>query len=167
MTVLETKNRIEKELSEIIAGFGKASDYVKFDIQIGENEIENAPTDITYVLGSLIIGKEGASDDEKLYLPLDADLDDDDNVDEEKFNHNLERFKEKVAIIRERLLSCENIDDEVTAIITEIDHAIEESFQAEIERRNQESSRNLIYATIGAIGTFLLVAAIFIFDKLL
>lgn len=167
MTVNETKNRIEAELAEIAASFGKAQDHVKYDVQIGENEIENGPTDITYVMGSLIICNEGSTEDEKLYLPLDAELDDDDNVNEENFNNNLEAFKEKVAPIRDRLASADDVDGEVSAIIAEFDRDIEEKYQAEIERLNKVAKRNLMMAAFGALGIAIIAVGILLIDKLL
>ena len=93
MTVLETKQRIENELKEIAESFGAASSLVKYSVEVDVNHIEGAPEDITAIFGSLSIGPEGAEGNDRLYLPLDAELDDDDIIDEGKFEESLSKFK--------------------------------------------------------------------------
>ena len=166
MTVTETKNRIETELAEVAASFGKAASRVRYEVQAGENEIADAPTDITYIFGSLIIGKEGASEDEMLYLPLDAELDDDDNVDEERFNKNLEAFKARVAPIRDRLIAAEDTDAEIEAIIAEFDRDMEEKYREEIEKLNRAAKKNLITAGLTALAMALIAVIVLVIDKL-
>ena len=100
MTVNEAKIRIENALAEMAEGFGKAQYLVKCDVQISENEIDGAPVDVTYIFGSLSLGKEDAPEDDRLYLPLDAELDDNDIVDEARFEENLAAFKSRVSPIR-------------------------------------------------------------------
>lgn len=165
MTVIETKNRIEAELAELAAGFGNAADRVKYEVQISENEIDGAPTDITYIFGSLIIGKADAPEEDKLYLPLDAELDDEDNVDEERFNKNLEVFKARVAPIRERLVNAEDVDAEITAIIADFDSEMERKYQEEIDRLNRVAKRNLITAGLAAVGLAVIAAIILLIDR--
>ena len=166
MNVNETKVRIEAELKEIADSFGKASEYVSCSVQVSENEIEGAPTDITYIFGSLAIGKPGADEDEKLYLPLDAELDDDDNVDNEKFEKNLENFKALVAPIRERLLAADGLDAEVEAIIADFDKDMDEKYRAEIERLNRIAKKNLIMAAIAAAAMLVVATIIMVIDKI-
>ena len=166
MTVNETKERILAELKEIADSFGKASDYVSYDVQIGENEIESAPTDITYIFGSLAIGKPGAKDDDKLYLPLDAELDDDDTVDAESFEKNLEDFKNLVAPIRERMLAADDIDAEVESIIAEFDKEMDEKYRAELDRLNKIAKRNLITAGLAAVAMLVIAVIVMVIDKL-
>ena len=150
MTVLETKERIEKELSAVVESFGDASSLVQYSVEVEVNTIEGAPEDVTYVFGSLSIGPVGAEEDDRLYLPLDAELDDDDNVDEEAFNKNLELFKERVNEIRERILASDDYNAEAKAIILEFDQEMDEKYQAELEKLNQVTKRNLTIAAIAA-----------------
>ena len=166
MTVNETKVRIESELAKIAESFGKASDYVSYSVQISENEIEGATTDITYIFGSLAIGKPGANEDEKLYLPLDAELDDDDNVDEAQFEKNLKAFTKIVEPIRARLCATENLDSEVDAIIAEFDKNVEQKYNEEIERLNRIAKKNLITAGIAAALMLVIATVILVIDKL-
>ena len=166
MTVNETKTRIEAELEKIAEGFGKASEYVSYGVQISENEIADAPVDITYIFGSLAIGKPGANEDERLYLPLDAELDDDDNVDEGKFEKNLAEFKALVAPIRDRLLAADDLDAEVEAIIADFDKDMDEKYRAEIERLNKIAKKNLLIAGVSAAAMLVIAAIIMIIDKL-
>ena len=166
MTVNETKVRIEAELAKIVEGFGKASDYVSCSVQISENEIDGAPTDITYIFGSLAIGKPGASEDDKLYLPLDAELDDDDNVDEAQFEKNLADFCKIVEPIQARLRSADDLDAEVDAIIAEFDKKVEEKYHEEIERLNRITKKNLMTAGIAAALMLVIATIIMVIDKL-
>ena len=166
MTVNETKARIEAELAKIKESFGDAADYVSYDVQIGENEIEGATTDITYIFGSLAIGKKDAPEEDKLYLPLDADLDDDDNVDETEFEKNLVAFKERVDTIREKILSSEDYDIAVDAIIADFDREIDEKYRAEIERLNKVAKRNLVLAAAATAAMAIVAVIILVIDKI-
>lgn len=166
MTATETKVRIEKELADIAATFTGIERLVKYDVQVGENEIDGDVTDITYIFGSLSIGKPDSAEEDRLYLPLDAELDDNDDVDEAKFENNLAIFKEKVVLIRDRLLASENPDEEIGIIIEKFDRELEEKYKAEIERLNRTTSRNL---KIAAIATAIAGAAailIMVLDKI-
>ena len=165
MTVNETKQRIENELKAVADSFGDASALVKYGIEIDINNIEGAPEDVTYIFGSLSIGPEGAEDDDRLYLPLDAELDDDDNVDEEKFNENLEKFKAKVTDIRDRILASNDYNTEVKAIIADFDREMDEKYREEIERLNKVAKKNLIIAAIATVAAAIIATAILVIDK--
>ena len=160
MTVNQTKERIEQELLAVKESFGDAAVFVNYSVEVEENSIEGAHTDITAVFGSLSIGPEGASDDDKLYLPLDAELDDDDNVDEESFEKHLAVFMERVTAIRDRVLASDDYNNEIKAVIADFDREMEEKYQAELERLNKVAKRNLTYAAI--IAAVASVAAILI-----
>ena len=166
MTVNETKARIEAELAKIKESFGDAADYVSYDVQIGENEIEGAVTDITYIFGSFAIGKKDAPEEDKLYLPLDADLDDDDNVDEAEFEKNLEAFKERVEAIRAKLLGADDYDSAVDAIIADFDREIDEKYHAELERLNKVAKRNLVLAAAATAVMAIVAIVILVIDKI-
>ena len=166
MTVLETKERIEKELLAVVDSFGDASSLVKYSVEAEENHIEGAPVDFTAVFGSLSIGPEGAEDDDRLYLTLDAELDDDDNVSEEAFENNLAAFHERVSAIRERILASDDYNAEVKAIIIDFDREMEEKYQAELERLNKIAKRNLIVASAVAAGAALIAIIVLVAQKL-
>lgn len=159
MTVQETKQRIEKELAEVAASFGEASKLVKYDVDVEVNHIEGAKEDVTCVLGSLSIGPEGSDDNDRLYLPLDAELDDDDIIDEGKFEESLSKFKARAEAIKERVLAAEDHNKEVVAIIEDFDREMDEKYRAELERLNKVAKRNLIIAAVAA-GVALVVALI-------
>ena len=129
MTVNETRVRIENELKAVAESFGEASSLVKYDVDVEVNVIDGAPEDITSVLGSLSIGPAGSEDEDRLYLPLDAELDDDDIVNEELFLENLKSFKAKAESIRDRILASEDYDAEVKAIIEEFDREMDEKYR--------------------------------------
>lgn len=163
MTVNQTKERIEKELLAVKESFGDASYLVDYSVEVEENNIEGAPVDITCVFGSLSIGPEGSEGNDRLYLPLDAELDDEDNVDEKTFEENLELFKERVDEIREAVLSSDDYNAAVNRIIADFDSEMERKYQAEIERLNRISRRNLIIAAVataiaGVAAIIILVA---------
>ena len=163
MTVNQTKERIEKELLAIKESFGDAAYLVDYSVEVEENNIDGAPVDITCVFGSLSIGPEGSEANDRLYLPLDAELDDDDNIDEEAFEENLEMFKERVEEIKKVILSSDDYKEAVKSIITNFDAEMEKKYQEEIERLNRISRRNLIVAAIataiaGVAAIIILVA---------
>ena len=166
MTVKETKERIEAELKAVAESFGKASSLVKYDVEVEVNMIEGAPEDVTYVFGSLSIGPEGCEDADRLYLPLDAELDDDDIVDETKFEENLETFKAKAFEIRDRILASDNYNAEAVAIIEEFDRDMDEKYRAELERLNYVAKRNLTIAAIAAAGAAVLAIIVLVIGKL-
>lgn len=159
MTVSEAKIRIENELREAAQGFGAAEHLVKYSVEISENEIDGAPVDITYVFGSLSLGKEDASEDDRLYLPLDAELDDEDNISDERFEENLTAFKARLAPIKERLTGADDPEAELAAIIAEFDREMDEKYRLEIEKLNKIAKRNLIIAAVAA-GVMLVVATV-------
>lgn len=166
MTVLETKTRIENELNAVKESFGAASSLVKCSVDVEVNAIEGAQDDVTYVFGSLSIGPEGAEENDRLYLPLDAELDDDDNVDEEAFNKNLEAFNERVAKIRDRILASRDFNAEAKAIIEEFDREMDEKYKSELERLNRVAKRNLTIAAIATAGAAVVALIILVINRL-
>ena len=162
MTVIETKTKIENELKAVVESFGDAKHLVNYSIDIEVNSIEGAHDDITYVFGSLSIGPEGAEDNDRLYLPLDAELDDDDNVDEVAFGKNLEDFKEKANAIKDRILASEDYNAEAKAIIEEFDREMDEMYKKELDRLNRIAKRNLTIAAIATAGAALLALVILV-----
>jgi hypothetical protein len=166
MTVNETRERIENELKAVAESFGEASSLVKYDVDVEVNVIEGAPEDITSVLGSLSIGPVGAEDEDRLYLPLDAELDDDDIVNEELFLENLKSFKAKAESIRDRILASEDYNAEVKAIIDEFDREMDEKYRAELERINKVAKRNLTIAAVAAVAAAVIAIIVLVADKL-
>ena len=166
MTVNETKLRIENELIAAKESFGEAASLVTYAVEVDVNEIEGAREDITFIFGSLSIGPEGAEENDRLFLPLDAELDDDDNVDEESFNKSVETFKARVEKIRDRLLGAEDYTSEIKAVIEDFDREMDEKYQAELDRLNKIAKRNLTIAAIAAAGAAVLAIIILVIDKL-
>ena len=166
MTVLETKQRIENELNEVAKSFGPAASLVSCGVEIEVNHIEGAPEDITFVFGSLSIGPEGADENDRLYLPLDAELDDDDIVDEAKFEESLTKFKERAFAIRDRILASEDYTAEVKAIIEDFDREMDEKYRAEIEKLNKAAKKSLIIAAIAAAAASVVAIAVLVIEKL-
>ena len=166
MTVNETKQRIENELKAVAESFGDASSLVKYEVDVEVNVIEGAPEDVTCVFGSLSIGPEGSEEDDRLYLPLDADLDDDDNVNEELFEKNVLRFRAKAEDIRDRILSSDNYEAEIKAIIEEFDREMDEKYREELNRINKAAKRNLTIAAIAAAAAAVIAIVILVADKL-
>ena len=109
---------------------------------------------------------QGAEENDRLYLPLDAELDDDDNVNEEEFNKNLEAFKERSAAIRDRILAAEDYNAEVKAIIEEFDREMDEKYQAELERLNRVAKRNLTIAAVATACAAVLAIIILVINRL-
>lgn len=166
MTVNETKQRIENELKAVAESFGDASSLVKYEVDVEVNVIEGAPEDVTCVFGSLSIGPEGSEEDDRLYLPLDADLDDDDNVNEELFEKNVLRFRAKAEDIRDRILSSDNYEAEIKNIIEEFDREMDEKYREELARINKVAKRNLTIAAIAAAAAAVIAIVILVADKL-
>ena len=166
MTVLETKQRIENELAAVAESFGDAAKLVNYSVEVEVNHIEGAEVDITYVFGSLSIGPEGSIEEDRLYLPLDAELDDDDMVDEQQFKESLADFKARVATIRDRLLASVDYNEEARAIIKEFDEEMDEKYRQELERLNKVAKRNLTIAAIAAAGAVLIALVVLVAQKL-
>ena len=166
MTVLETKQRIEKELQAVAESFDDASALVKYSVEVEVNHIEGAPVDVTYVFGSLSVGPEGSEDNDRLYLPLDAELDDDDIVDEAQFEESLAKFKEKAGEIRDRILASDDYNKEATAIIEEFDREMDEKYRAELEKLNRIAKRNLTIAGVAAAVAAVVAIAILVIQKI-
>lgn len=166
MTVNETKQRIENELKAMAESFGDASSLVKYEVDVEVNVIEGAPEDVTCVFGSLSIGPEGSEEDDRLYLPLDADLDDDDNVNEELFEKNVLRFRAKAEDIRDRILASDNYEAEIKNIIEEFDREMDEKYREELNRINKVAKRNLTIAAIAAAAAAVIAIVILVADKL-
>ena len=118
------------------------------------------------MLGSLSIGPEGSSDDDRLYLPLDAELDDDDIIEEAKFEESLAKFKERAAVIKDRILAAEDHNKEVVAIIEDFDREMDEKYRAELERLNKVAKRNLTIAAIAAGVALVIALIVLVADKL-
>ena len=165
MTVIEAKERIENELKAAAESFGPAASLVKYDVDVEVNHIEGAPVDVTSVLGSLSIGPEGAEGNERLYLPLDVELDDDDIIDEAAFEENLVKFKEIVSSMKDRVLASDDYNSEISAIIEEFDNEMDEKYRQEIERLNKTAKRNLIIAAVATAIAGLAAVAILVFNK--
>ena len=166
MTVNEIRERIKNELIAAKESFGEASSIVDYIVDVEENNIEGAPVDVTCVFGSLTFGTPDASEDDKLYLPLDAELNDDDTVDDEAFEKSLELFKERVNDIRERVLASSDYEAEIKAVIADFDRDMEEKYLAEVERLNKIAKRNLAIAGIATAAAAVLAAVILILQKL-
>ena len=166
MTANETKQRIENELKAVVESFGAAASLVNYSVEVDVNPIDGAHDDITYVFGSLSIGPEGAEENDKLYLPLDAELDDDDNVDEEKFEKNLAKFRERVSDIRDRLLASNDYNAEVKAIIEDFDREMDEKYREELEKLNRIAKRNLTIAAAASAAALVIAIIVLVIDKL-
>ena len=166
MTVLETKERIEKELLAAKESFGEASYLVNHTVDVEVNHIEGAPVDVTYVFGSLSFGAPDAGDDDRLYLPLDVELNDDDTVNEESFEENAALFNKRVSEIRERILASSDYEAEVKAIIEDFDREMEEKYLAELEKLHRVAKRNLKIAAVATAATAVLAAIIILIQKL-
>lgn len=167
MTVNQTKERIENELIAVKESFGDAAYFVDYSVEVEENNIEGAPVDVTCVFGSLSIGPECSEGDDRLYLPLDAELDDDDNVDEAAFEENLAIFKERVAEIREKVLASDDYEEAVKSIIIDFDREMERKYQAELDRLNKITKRNLIVASVVTAFAAILAVIILVAQKLM
>ena len=150
MTANEAKIRIENELKAMAESFGAASPFVKYNVDVEVNVIEGAEDDITSVFGSLSVGAPDSTDDDRLYLPLDTELDDNDNINEESLEEEIAQFKEKAEGIRDRILASDDYAAEVKDIISDFDRKMDEMYQAELEKLNRVARRNLIIASIAA-----------------
>ncbi len=166
MTVIETKERIERELNAMLESFGDARYLARIEIEVAENEIADAPVDTTAIFGTISLGTEDMSDEERLYLPLDAELDDNDIVDDAKFEENLSIFKGRIEMIRNRILSADDYNTELKALIADFDREIEEAYKKELEKLNKESQRRLMYAAIATAAVALIAVIMLVVKQL-
>ncbi len=167
MTAYETKARIEAELEEIKKSFGEAEHLVQCDVQMGENEIEGDTTDITYIFGSLSLGTPDMTDDERLYLPLDAELDDDDNVNDEEFEKSLASFKERVYDARDYILSTNDYEAAVKNLIKTFDEEINRKLLEERLSMEMAAKKRLIIAAIAAGAAAIVAIAILVIQQVM
>ena len=119
-----------------------------------------------YVFGSLSIAPEGAEEDDKLYLPLDAEINDNDTVDEAAFETSVKVFRERVASIRERVLASDDYNEAVKAVIADFDREMEEKYMAEMEKLNKIAKRNLIIAAVATAAAAVFAAVIILIQRL-
>ena len=166
MTVTETRKRIEEELIAAKESFGEASELVSYTTDALVNGDENALENMPYVFGSLSIAPEGAEEDDKLYLPLDAEINDNDTVDEAAFETSVKVFRERVASIRERVLASDDYNEAVKAVIADFDREMEEKYMAEMEKLNKIAKRNLIIAAVATAAAAVFAAVIILIQRL-
>ena len=114
--------------------------------------------DSSYTFGVVMIGAPGMSDDERIYISLETDINDDDTVNKEDLDEQAESFRIGLSDIAAALRASEDKAATLSEIGTKIDEKLDEAYAEELAKIDRESSERLKIA-IGATLTILLLAA--------
>ena len=128
-------------------------------------EVEGAE-ESSYTFGVVMLGTEEMTEDERIYISLEADINDDDTVDEADFNEQVQAFRTGLCDIAALLRGS---DDKRTALLeigSKIDEELDRAYAAEMEKINRETSERH-WIAIGATAVILIVAAVCIAVKLI
>ncbi len=159
MTISELKTRLNEEMEwakELLSDI----DGIEFSADVEGSE------DSSYTFGVVMIGTAEMSEEEKIYISLEADIDGDDNVDGEDFAKQVESFRIGLSDIAAALRASDDKHKTLSEIGKKIDEELDEAYSKELERINRETSERLKIA-IGATAVILIVAAVCIAVKLI
>ncbi len=128
-------------------------------------EVEGSE-DSSYTFGVVMLGTAGMTDDERIYISLEADINSDDTVDAEGFASAVESFRSGLCDIAAVLRESDDKAAALSEIGKRIDEELDKAYAAELDRINRETSDRVKIA-IGATAVLLLVAAVCIAVKLI
>ena len=159
MTISELKSRLNEEMEWAKELFSDI-DGIEFSAHVEGAE------DSSYTFGVVMIGAPGMSDEERIYVSLEADIDQDDNVDGEDFVDQAESFRIGLSDIAAALRASEDKAATLSEIGKSIDEKLDEAYAEELAKIDRESSERLKIA-VGATIAILLLAAGCILIKIL
>ncbi|MBQ2793916.1 MAG: hypothetical protein IJF05_04385 [Clostridia bacterium] len=158
MTVNELKIALEGEMQwarELLSGI----EGIEYSAEVEGSE------ESSYTFGAVMLGTEGMSDEDRIYISLEVDINDDDTVDKEELDGQIESFRENLSEIAAALKDSEDKTATILEVGKRIDAELDAAYAAELERINRETSDRL-WIAIGATAVILVVAAICIAMKL-
>lgn len=151
MTISELKVRLNEEMEWATELFSDIEG-IEFSAHVEGAE------DSSYTFGVVMIGAPGMSDDERIYISLETDINDDDTVNKEDLDEQAESFRIGLSDIAAALRASEDKAATLSEIGTKIDEKLDEAYAEELAKIDRESSERLKIA-IGATLTILLLAA--------
>ena len=159
MTVSELKIRLNEEMEWATELFSDI-DGIEFSATVEGAE------DSTYTFGVVMIGTEGMSEDEKIYISLEADINADDTVDETDFEEQRESFRAGLCDIAAALRNSGDKAATLNEIGRKIDEELDRAYAAELAKIDRET-KDRIRIAIGATVVLLAVAAVCIVAKII
>ena len=120
----------------------------------------------SYLFGVVMLANPGMSEDEKIYISLEADMDIDNNVDSEDFERSRAAFRTRIAGICDTLSSVNDPASALVGIAKEIDAELDKQYQAELAKIERET-KDRIRIALMATAVLLTVAAIAILIRLI
>ena len=151
MTISELKVRLNEEMEWATELFSDIEG-IEFSAHVEGAE------DSSYTFGVVMIGAPGMSDDERIYISLETDINDDDTVNKKDLDEQAESFRIGLSDIAAALRASEDKAATLSEIGTKIDEKLDEAYAEELAKIDRESSERLKIA-IGATLTILLLAA--------
>ncbi len=159
MTVSELKIALQSEMDfakELLSDI----DGIEYSAEVEGSE------DSSYTFGVVMLGTAGMTDEERIYISLEADINADDTVDAEDFGKQVESFRAGLCDIAAALRASDDKTATLLEIGKRIDAELDEAYAKEMERINRETSERL-WIAIGATAVILVVAAVCIAVKLI
>lgn len=163
MTVENARLIIMKELEECAALFEGTGVITDYDIEEEKNDTEDGIETVD-LFGAISLSTEGASEDDALFLPLNAELDSSGNVIDGLLEESISLFRARAASCLERIKASDDIKSALSELTHEIDEDIEREYTERLARMDASTKKNLKIA-IGATIALLAVAAICILIK--
>ena len=159
MTISELKTRLNEEMEwakELLSDI----DGIEFSADV------EGSVDSSYTFGVVMIGTAEMTEDERIYISLEADIDHEDNVDGEDFAKQVESFRIGLSDIASVLRASDNKHKSICEIGKKIDEELDLAYAEELERINRETADRLKIA-IGATVIILVVAAVCLLAKVI
>lgn len=159
MTVNELKIELKKEMEwakELLSDI----EGIEYTADVEESEGSS------YTFGVVMLGTEGMTEEERIYISLEADINADDTVDEADLKEQVDAFRTGLCDIAAILRGSDDKHATLLEIGSKIDEELDRAYAAELDKINRESSERL-WIAIGATAVILVVAAICIAVKLI
>ena len=124
MTISELKVRLNKEMEWATELFSDIEG-IEFSAHVEGAE------DSSYTFGVVMIGAPGMSDDERIYISLETDINDDDTVNKKDLDEQAESFRIGLSDIAAALRASEDKAATLSEIGTKIDEKLDEAYAEE------------------------------------
>jgi len=166
MEISLAKEKMNDALERVKASLSSDKIDIVTNVEVATNNVEDGSSQELYIFGSISIACKGISDEDILYLPLDAEIVDGE-VDGEKLEADIAKFEEKIAEIKGRLENTENVAEEIKLIGKEIDDAIDAKFREELAKADELTRKNLKVAVIATVAMLVVAVVCVIIGNLI
>ena len=157
MTISEFEARLNEEM-EWAGSLLSKIEGIEYSAEVESNG--------SYLFGVVMLANPGMSEEEKIYISLEADMDIDNNVDSEDFERSRAAFRTRIAGICDTLSSVDDPASALVGIAKEIDAELDKQYQAELAKIERET-KDRIRIALMATAVLLTVAAIAILIRLI